>query len=71
MESSVKRKATNSKLLAFPAKKKCKFHGKRYSDEAKGSISKVTDWVKLAIGKQKRDERLILSETCRKAMCYM
>ena len=63
MESIGKRKAPKSKLLGFPVKKKSKFHGKRYSDEAKDIISKVADYVKLTIEKQKRGERLMLSET--------
>ena len=63
MESTGKRKAPKSKPLAFTAKKKSKFHGKCYLDEAEDIICKVADWVKLAIEKQKLGQRLILSET--------
>ena len=67
VESAGKRKAPKSNFLAFPAKKKSKFHGKHYSVEAK-DISKAADWVKLAVEKQKRGQKLILSET---DMCFM
>ena len=57
-----RKKSTKIKALAVPAKKKSKFYDRRYSDKTKDIISKVADWVKLAIEKQKRGERLILSD---------
>ena len=58
-----RKKSTKIKALAVPAKKKSKFYDRRYSDKTKDIISKVADWVKLAIEKQKRGERLILSDS--------
>ena len=69
MESTGKRKAPKSKLLAFPAKKNSKFPGKRYFNEVKDITFKVADWVKFAIEKQTLGERLILSETVIEQTC--
>ena len=67
MESTGKRKALKSNLLAFPDKNKSKLHGKRYSNEAKDIICKAANWVKLTIEKQKHGQRP--SETVAEHTC--
>ena len=57
MESTGKRKALKSNLLAFPDKNKSKLHSKCYSNEAKDIICKAANWVKLTIEKQKHGQR--------------
>lgn len=51
----------STRIKGFPVKKKSEFHGKHYSIEAKDIICKVADWIKLAIPKQKRSQRIVYS----------
>ena len=68
METTGKRKATKTKLLAFSSKKNSKSPGKHYLNEAKDIISKVANWFKFAIEKQKLGG-LIQSKTVVEQIC--